>query len=70
MKKRNILEKFILQSIHQEKMGGGNIYACYDDQKYLRLLRIIDTSNVSVAEKNFLIHAASRFIEFNYESIA
>lgn len=52
------------------QVGGGNIYACYDDQKYLRLLRQIDTSNVSLQEKKFLIRAASRFIEFNYESIA
>lgn len=50
--------------------GGGNIHACYDDQKYLRLLRLIETSNVSVTEKKFLVRAASRFIEFNYESIA
>lgn len=33
--------------------GGGNIHACYDDQKYLRLLRLIETSNVSVTEKKF-----------------
>lgn len=50
--------------------GGGNLYACYDDQKYIRLLNLIDKSNVSVQEKKFLVRAASRFIEFNYESIA
>lgn len=50
--------------------GDVNIYSCYDDQKYLRLLHQIDISNVSLAEKKFLIRAASRFIEFNYESIA
>ena len=48
----------------------GNLYACYDDQKYTRLLRKIELSNVSNEEKKFLKHAASRFIEFNYESIA
>lgn len=50
--------------------GGENIYACYDDQKYIRLLNLIDKSNVTVQEKKFLLRAASRFIEFNYESIA
>lgn len=71
MKKRNILGKFILQSIHQEKMGGGNLYDCYDHQKYLRLCRMIDNSSgVSDEEKKFLKLAATRFIEFNYESIA
>lgn len=47
-----------------------NLYECYDDQKYKRLLRLIDQSNVSEQEKKFLSCAASRFIEFNYESIA
>lgn len=50
--------------------GGGNLYACYDPQKYQRLLYRIDKSNVTSEEKKFLKMAASRFIEFNYESIA
>lgn len=51
--------------------GGGNLYDCYDHQKYLRLCRMIDNnSGVSDEEKKFLKLAASRFIEFNYESIA
>lgn len=52
-------------------MGWGvNLYTCYDDQKYNRLLQLIDRSNVSIDEKRFLMRAATRFIEFNYENIA
>ena len=47
-----------------------NLYACYDPQRYLRLLRRIEQSNVTDAEKKFLALAATRFVEFNYESIA
>ena len=46
------------------------IWECYDPQKYKRLVRRIDQSNVSDEEKTFLIAAASRHIVFNYERIA
>lgn len=47
-----------------------NIYECFDHQKYLRMIRRIDNSNVSDEEKKFLRLAASRHIVFNYERIA
>lgn len=47
-----------------------NIFECYDHQKYLRLVRRIEKSNVNEEEKQFLKLAASRFIVFNYERIA
>lgn len=46
------------------------IYELYDPQKYKRLMRRIDASNVSDEEKAFLRAAASRHIVFNYERIA
>lgn len=63
--------KKVSTPIYTPREGRGeNIYECYDEEKYLRLIRNIESSNVSDAEKKFLRHAASRFIEFNYESIA
>lgn len=47
-----------------------SIYECYDPQKYYRLVRRIESSNVSQEEKDFLKLAASRFIVFSYEDIA
>ena len=47
-----------------------SIYELYDPQKYKRLVRRIEQSNVSEQEKSFLIAAASRHIVFNYERIA
>lgn len=47
-----------------------SIYECYDHQKYLRMLRRIDNSDVSEEEKKFLRLAATRHIVFNYERIA
>lgn len=47
-----------------------SIYECYDHQKYLRMIRQIDNSNVSEEEKKFLRLAATRHIVFNYERIA
>lgn len=47
-----------------------SIYECYDPQKYLRMLRRIDNSNVSDEEKKFLRLAATRHIVFNFERIA
>lgn len=56
--------------IYTPRPNKGGIYACYDNQKYLRLSRLINKSDISEEEKKFLLCAASRFIEFNYESIA
>lgn len=47
-----------------------SIYECYDHQKYLRMVRRIEHSNVSNEEKEFLKLAATRHIVFNYERIA
>lgn len=47
-----------------------SIYDCYDHQKYLRMIRRIDNSNISEEEKKFLRLAATRHIIFNYERIA
>ena len=47
-----------------------SIYECYDPQKYLRMIRRIDNSNVSDEEKKFLRLAATRHIVFNFERIA
>lgn len=47
-----------------------SIYECYDHQKYLRMCRRIDQSNVSEEQKTFLKLAATRHIVFNYERIA
>lgn len=50
--------------------GRGSLLDCYDPQKFLRLCRMIEESNVTNDEKNFLKLAAARFIQFNYEAIA
>lgn len=47
-----------------------SIYECYDPQKYLRMIRRIEQSNVSDEEKKFLKLAATRHIVFNFERIA
>lgn len=47
-----------------------SIYECFDHQKYLRMVRRIENSNVSEEEKKFLKLAATRHIVFNYERIA
>lgn len=46
------------------------IEALYSYTKYAELIRDINNSNVSEAEKKFLRHAASRHIVFNYALIA
>lgn len=43
---------------------------CIDLQKYNKLLERIDKSEISVSEKDFLRHAASRHVSFNYQKIA
>lgn len=47
-----------------------SIYECFDHQKYLRMVRRIENSNVTEEEKKFLKLAATRHIVFNYERIA
>jgi hypothetical protein len=47
-----------------------SIFECYDNQKYLRMVRQIESSNLKEEEKSFLKLAASRHIVFNYECIA
>ena len=57
--------------IYTPRQRNVSLYECYDHQKYLRLCRRIDnTTTLSEHEKSFLKLAASRFIVFNYESIA
>ena len=53
--------------IYEPKKVQPSLFACYDQQKYRRLLRLIDRSTV---KKEFLRLAATRFVEFNYETIA
>lgn len=62
--------KKVQSPVYTPRTGGGNLLDCYDQEKYKRLCRIIDNANVSDNEKIFLKLAATRFIEFNYESIA
>ena len=63
--------KKVNSPIYTPCVGGVvNIHACVNEQKYLRLLHRISNSTITEDEKNFLKLAASRFIEFNYESIA
>ena len=56
--------------IYEPKKVQPSLFACYDQQKYQRLLRLIDRSTVNDEEKEFLRLAATRFVEFNYETIA
>ena len=56
--------------IYEPKKVQPSLFACYDQQKYRRLLRLIDRSTVNNEEKEFLRLAATRFVEFNYETIA
>lgn len=62
--------KKIQTPIYTPKNVETSVFDCYDQQKYLRLIRRIDSSNVSEEEKKFLRLAASRFVVFNYENIA
>ena len=60
----------VMAPMYEPRPGKGNLYTCYDSQKYNMLLRRIEESNVSEQEKTFLKLAATRFIEFNYQNIA
>ena len=62
--------KKIASPIYTPREGRGNLYECYDPQKYFRLLRMVEACNASEEEKKFLRLAATRFIAFDYEAIA
>lgn len=62
--------KKVSTPIYEPNRRPTNIYECYDNQKYLRMIRRIDASNLKDDEKAFLRLAASRHIVFNYEKIA
>lgn len=49
---------------------GIEVWEMVDTTKYDRLVNIINASNVSKEQKRLLCLSATRFIEFNYESIA
>ena len=48
--------------IYEPKKVQPSLFACYDQQKYRRLLRLIDRSTVNDEEKEFLCLAATRFM--------
>ncbi len=56
--------------IYEPKNVKPHILELCDKSKTLRLLREIDTSNLPIEEKQFLIDAARRHNVFNYEKIA
>lgn len=62
--------KKVSTPIYEPNRRPTNIHECYDNQKYLRMIRRIDASNLKDDEKAFLRLAASRHIVFNYEKIA
>ena len=72
-KKDDNIKKYtskIKAPIYEPKNKKPHILELYDKTKYLRLLREIDRSNVSVEDKQFLVEAAKRHIVFNYQKIA
>jgi hypothetical protein len=56
--------------IYEPKNVKPHILELYDKSKTQRLIREIDSSNLSIEEKTFLIDAARRHTVFNYERIA
>jgi hypothetical protein len=56
--------------IYEPKNKKPHILELCDKSKYLRLIREIDNSNISIEDKQFLLDAAKRHIVFNYEKIA
>ena len=69
-KQESKYSKKVSTPIYEPNRCPTNIYECYDNQKYLRMIRRIDASNLKDDEKAFLRLAASRHIVFNYEKIA
>lgn len=56
--------------IYEPKNKKPHILELCDKSKYLRLIKEIDNSNISIEDKQFLLDAAKRHIVFNYEKIA
>ena len=56
--------------IYEPKNKKPHLLELVDKQKTQRLIKEIDSSNLSFEEKNFLIDAARRHNVFNYEKIA
>lgn len=66
----NSYSKKVSTPIYKPSGRPVSIYECYDHQKYLRMVRRIENSNVSKEEKDFLKFAAARHIVFQFERIA
>jgi len=56
--------------IYEPKNAKPHILELVDKEKTRRLLREIDSSNLPIDEKNFLMDAARRHNVFNYEKVA
>lgn len=56
--------------IYEPKNKKPHILELYDDRKTKRLIHEINTSDLPIEEKTFLIEAARRHTVFNYEKIA
>lgn len=66
----NSYSKKVSTPIYKPSGRPVSLYECYDHQKYLRMVRRIENSNVSNEEKDFLKFAAARHIVFQFERIA
>jgi hypothetical protein len=67
---KNIYSSKIEAPIYEPKNKKPHILELCDKSKYLRLIKEIDNSNISIEDKQFLLDAAKRHIVFNYEKIA
>lgn len=56
--------------VYEPKNSKPDVILLYDNSKTNRLIREINSSGVTDAEKKFLIEAAKRHTVFNYEKIA
>lgn len=56
--------------IYEPKNKKPHVLELYDDRKTKRLIQEINTSDLPIEEKTFLIEAAKRHTVFNYEKIA
>lgn len=66
----NNYTKKIQAPVYEPKNQQPHIMELCDFEKTHRLIREIENSNISVAEKSFLLRAAQRHTIFNYEKIA
>ena len=69
-KKEQAYTTVIPTPVYEPRAEQPHIASLLDKEKASRLIREIDTSNVSDAEKQFLKLAAYRHIVFNYQRIA